>query len=651
MKIVQTEARLSLLVVVFCLCFLTFGEANEEPQPEGAKKPRFKGEVKVTAQPVEEGARLDSLGGKVDVVGREQVLSLGAEDLSTALRRIPGVTISRYNLVGAYGGADGGAVFVRGHGTGRPGAEITTAVAGIPRFVGIWSHPLVDTLSLDLASRIEVFKTPQPVRYGNMAFGVVDMIPRQGHGPGSGEVWGLLGSHSTAIGLAEAEAGWDGGDVLAVLSHRESDGHRPRSAGRVDAAFLNLGVDVGRGWDARLVLSATDAWAEDPGVEGASPSPVTPRFDDGDVFSVLTASRALGPNGRLDVKGYWDSGSVEDRQWDAETAESFTSYTDWRNRGFRISYEGRPGGVATTVAAGLDHDVYGGNFVERHPSEDRLKTDLTFRSSAAWALVRHDTGGRHHVTPSLGVRLTDTRYFGTQWGAQGGVQARLGDVAIYANGARAFNLPGVYAAVMYAGWNRPGEWKDLEPERLTHWEVGVMSAGSESVSWSMALFRDRVTAAIRFAPPPPFPPSFANIGAYTLRGVETTLGWQASSDFAVFLGGTAMDSDPSQVPESPDWTASMGISWRPVQSLTCSFDAEAISDRWVVGTRFPSQREQLDSFVLLNGTVRLRLPSMGSVKRAELRINAENLGNEDYEYRPGYPMPGRTIMAGLVVGF
>ncbi len=651
MRIVETEARLGVLVMAFCLCFLAFGEATEETRPDGAKKPRFKGEVKVTAQPVEEGPRIDDLGGKVDVVGREQVKSLGAQDLSTALRRVPGVTISRYNLVGAYGGADGGAVFVRGHGTGRPGAEITTAVDGIPRFVGIWTHPLVDTLSLDLASRIEVFKTPQPVRYGNMAFGVVDMVPRKGRGPGSGEIWGLYGSHSTMVGLAEAEAGWDGGDVLAVLSHRESDGHRPRSAGRVDAAFLNLGVDAGRGWEARLLLSATDAWADDPGVQGTSVPPVTPRFDDGDVFSILSASRAAGAHGRLEVKGYWDSGSVEDRQWDEGALESFTSFTDWRNRGLRIAYEGKPRGGATTVAAGLDHDVYGGNFVERHPSDDRLATDLTFRSSAAWALVRHDTGGRYHVTPSLGLRVTDTRYFGTQWGAQGGIEAKLGDVTVYANGARAFNLPGVYAAVMYAGWNRPGEWKDLDPEQLTHWELGAMGAGSGAVSWSMSLFRDRVTDAIRFAPPPPFPPSFANIGEYTLSGVEATLGWQASSSFAVFLGGTAMHSDPSEVPESPDWTASMGISWRPVPSVTCTFDVEAISDRWVLGTRFPSQRTELESFLLLNGTVRLRLPAVGSVKRAELRINAENLGDEDYEYRPGYPMPGRTILAGLVVGF
>ncbi len=616
-----------------------------------SKKPRFEGKVEVTARPVEEGTHLDDLGGRVDVVGADQVENLGAQDLTMALRRLPGVTISRYDLVGAYGGADGGAVFVRGQGAGRPGAEITTAVDGIPRFAGVWTHPLVDALSLDLASRIEVFKTPQPVRYGNMAFGVVNMVPRRGEGPLSGEVRGLGGSHGTLVGATELQSGWEGGDVLAVLSHRESDGHRPRSAGRVDAGFLNLGLDAGGGWTARLLLSATDAWAEDPGRTGSPAPPVTPRFEDQDTLSILTLSHPLGEGGRLAVKGYWDSGSIDWRQWDGEAGEAFRSLTDWDNRGLRLSWEGHPGGAATTVAAGLDHDLSGGTFVERHPSEDRLDTDLTFRSTAAWAMVRHDHGGRFHLTPSLGLRVADTRFFGTQWGAQGGLEATVGGLTLYANGARAYNLPGVYAAVMFSGWGRPGEWKGLDPEVLAHWEVGVMRGGEDAVTWSLSVFRDRVTDAIRFAPPPPFPPRLANIGAYTVRGAEATVGWRPSPDLALFLGGTAMDTDPSPVPETPDWTASFGVSWRPVPSLICNLDAEAVSHRWVLSSRFPSPQVELGGFLLVNGSVRLRLPATEAFRRAELRLTVENLGDEEYAYRPGYPMPGRIFLAGLVLGF
>lgn len=620
-----------------------------QKKKETQGRQRFEGRIEVRAAPIEGETRLDDLAGRVDVVEGDQIEALDAQDITTALRRLPGVTVSRYDVIGGYGGADGGAVFVRGHGAGRPGAEITTAVDGIPRFVGVWTHPLVDTLSLDLATRIEVFKSPQPVRYGNMAFGVADMIPRRGRGPASGELRFASGSDATTIGVAEAQGSWDGGDVLAVLSHRQSDGHRPRSAGRVDAGFLNLGVDVGRRWELRLLVSGTDAWAEDPGAEGAPAPPIVPRFEDRDVLSIVSLGRPVGADGELKIRGYWESGNIDWRQWDGRAGESFTSATDWDNRGLRLSLDLRRG-EETTLSVGVDHDLYGGAFAESRPAGEGPVTDLTFRSTSVWALVRHDHGGPLRLTPSIGVRLTDTRYFGSQWGAQAGLEATVGTTTLYANAARAFNLPGVYAAVLYTAWNRPGQWQDLDAERLGHWEIGAMGRAGDAVRWSLSLFRDRVTDAIRFVPPPPFPPSFANVGAYTVRGTEATVAVQASDELALFAGATVMDTDPERVPETPETTWSAGLTWRPAPALTVALDAESVSRRWVLGTRFPSPQVELDAFVLLNGTVRLRLPAAGPVRRAEVYLAAENLGDEEYAYRPGYPMPGRSFMVGLTVG-
>ena len=38
-------------------------------------------------------------------------------------------------------------------------------------------------------------------------------------------------------------------------------------------------------------------------------------------------------------------------------------------------------------------------------------------------------------------------------------------------------------------------------------------------------------------------------------------------------------------------------------------------------------------------------------RRHELFVAVENLTDSDYEFRPGYPMPGRTWMLGLNLGF
>jgi hypothetical protein len=69
-------------------------------------------------------------------------------------------------------------IYVRGQGSGRPGAEIATLVDGIPRFVSVWTHPLVDVLASDMADRIDVYKSAQPALFGNLAFADVNLVPK-----------------------------------------------------------------------------------------------------------------------------------------------------------------------------------------------------------------------------------------------------------------------------------------------------------------------------------------------------------------------------------------------------------------------------------------------------------------------------------------
>ena len=644
--------RTALVWIVLALATLpaTAGSPGEETTETEQAHSTFGESITVTATPIEEAARLDELAGKVETVNREQVEELNAHDLATALRRVPGVNITRYNPVGSYGGADGGAVFIRGHGAGRPGAQIQTTVDGIPRYVGVWTHPLLDTLSVDLAGAIEVMKSPQPVVYGNMAFGVVNLVPERGHGPGGGRLRLLVGPDATLAAIAEGGADWGDGDVFAVLSHRESEGERPHAAGRVDAGSVNLGFGLGGGWDLRFFLSGTDSWAEDPGREGEPLPPEAPRFEDSDAFSILSVGYDHGDGGRLEMRAYLNSGTIHWSQWDGEAGESFVSATDWDNSGLRLSLREHPweGG---TLRVGVDHDLYGGSFVEHRPGGDGPVTDLHFRSTSLWALVRHDFGGTLHLTPSAGIRWTDTRHFGSQWGAQAGLELTVGGTTLYVNGARAFNLPGVWTAVLYDGWNRPGQWKDLDPEVLVHWELGAMGHLGPAVEWNLSWFHDRVTDALRFAPPPPFPPSFANVGDSTVTGLEGSLGYRPLETLALYAGAAWSDPDPDEIPDLPRWTFSAGLNWQALSWLTFNFDMESLASRWVLSERWPSHPEELEGFTLLNTRIVGTFPFHGLLSHLQVYVAGENLADEWYEFRPGYPMPGRTFMLGVNLGF
>ena len=187
--------------------------------------------IVVTATPIIEGNERDRYGGEKTVVSEEQMEDLNAQDLTTALRRTPGVNISRYNMIGAFGGATGGGVFIRGMGASRPGAEIKTFIDGVPMFMSVWNHPLLDLMSIDSAESVEVYKSPQPYMFGN-ALAVVNIVPKVKTTEGFVTKFSFSGgAHETYV--AKGEQGGKVGyfDYYVGGGYRTSDGHRENSDG------------------------------------------------------------------------------------------------------------------------------------------------------------------------------------------------------------------------------------------------------------------------------------------------------------------------------------------------------------------------------------------------------------------------------------
>jgi iron complex outermembrane receptor protein len=58
-------------------------------------------------------------------------------------------------------------VFIRGLGASRPGSEIKTFIDGVPFFMGVWNHPLLDLLPVNGMTSIDVLKGMQPAAVGN----------------------------------------------------------------------------------------------------------------------------------------------------------------------------------------------------------------------------------------------------------------------------------------------------------------------------------------------------------------------------------------------------------------------------------------------------------------------------------------------------
>ena len=127
-------------------------------------------------------------------------------------------------------------------------------------------------LSVDIAQSIDVYKGAQPVLYGNMAFGVVDMTTKRQIDPGfTTSLETAYGSYNTFVEVAEQGGKVDNFDYYLVQSYRSSDGDRPHSAGELQNYFGRFGYALNTNWEAHVVFNRTNNCADDP---GPSPSMV-----------------------------------------------------------------------------------------------------------------------------------------------------------------------------------------------------------------------------------------------------------------------------------------------------------------------------------------------------------------------------------------
>jgi iron complex outermembrane receptor protein len=624
-------------------------EENGTQSEESPASPVFRGAITVEGSPIVEGSEIDPLGSLVTTVGERQIEELYAQDLTSAMRRVPGVVISRYNPVGAFGGGDGGAFFIRGHGSGRPGGEIVMLTDGIPRFVGIWTHPLIDVANIDTVHSIDIYRSAQPVLVGNMAFGAVNMTTARRRAVGSGgSVSGSYGTYNTLIANAEYGGRSETFDYFLTASYRSSDGHRDNADGETGAVSGRLGFELGEIWNLSVFYEHSSSSVNDPRAVGAPPIPIVPNYDIANNFVLATLGHE---NDRWTgtIKLYFDSGTFDWLQWSAAEQHEFRSITDSTNYGVRWRETVMPweGGEVTF---GFDYDIYGGQFVERHPEDDRLTTDLEFRNSAPYAMVSHTFDGAVSVKPSIGVRYNDSRYFGSELGTQAGITVGLSKHSFYANYAHGFNLPGVYAAVQYSGWGRGDQWQDLEAETIDHFELGWLGSFGPHLRVTASLFRDDVENAIRFVPPPPPPPLFANIGAYTVDGVEVSVQAEPSERLGLFVGGTYSNADPETVPNLPQGTAVGGATWNGRSGWRFSLDLQWIDDRYILNPRFAPGQLPVDDYFLANAKVSLPWRLFGFDLDGSVFVFGENLGDEEYQHRLGYPMPGRMIQIGVQFG-
>lgn len=629
-------------VVAFCVGLsapmgYVWAQENSE---ETAQKT---GEVVVVASPIIEGNQVNRLASEVAVVNEQQIDDLNANDLPSALRRTPGVVISRHNPVGSFGGGSGGAVFIRGMGTGRPGQDIVTMIDGIPIAVGVWNHSVMDMLSIDNVHAIEVYKGAQPVLFGNNAFAVINLIPKYKREEGfytHGKL--AAGSYNTLVEVAETGGKLDGFDYYLVQSYRYSDGQRDDAGGSLQNYYGNIGYNFDQHLRLSLLVNDTYNWSKDPGPLG-HPEEKDGTFKTRDRISIAKLENKYDW-GYGYIKAYCDNGHLD---WQGQSDGSNTR-TDYDNYGVRLSQTLTPwqGGALTL---GLDQDYISGKVLVVSATGSQKGGDKeTFRLTQPFAALSQEFKlGEVSFIPSAGLRYFGHNNFSSETGYQAGAILRYQQSELHANFAHTYNYPGVYVVQQSKlFWGSSTLWESLKPEELNHFELGLSHRFTSWIKADLTYFRDKGSDRLVLVYNPAH---WVNIGDFDNRGVEATITINPLPDVAVFAGLTYIDRSPYDTPYAPEWSGSMGINWRFLKSFMLSADAQYLDEYYVSDTRYSGSREKTDGFLIFNA----KLTYNFRIRGLDMKVFAagENLTNQDYEYKPDYPMPGINGMLGVEFSF
>lgn len=611
-------------------------------------------EVQVVSSPIIEGNRVDSFANESTTVSKEQIWDLNAPDVTSALRRTPGVTISRFNNIGSFGGAEGGAIIIRGKGASRPGAEIAVMVDGAPAYLSVWNHPLLDYLSIDPANAITVYKSPQPLNFGN-GLAAVDMTPKSMEGQGfKSRITAQYGSYNTAQETAETGGRLGRFDYYATQSYRYSSGHRNQSNGMLSSYYGRVGYGLTDSWNAHATVIHTDNYAMDPGPEG-HPDERDGKFVTRDWHLVATLANHYDEVADGTLKAYWNSAKG---YWYDQSGSADQTKTDSDLYGLRAKQKVRPwkGGE---FAFGMDMDWISGETEFTTDTGGKTHFDrMTWSIFSPFAGFSQMIGTKDglYVTPSGGVRYYGHSRFASQWSPQAGLVVGYKNLELHGSYSRGVNYPGLNVAVFSQNViaSLGQSWQDLKAETMDHFEVGASLACNNQLKFDVTAFSDNGHDRYVMYPSSGRPRGFINYGSYSIWGLEATATYTPIKDLSFFAGINAMGHSPKYLPYVPDLTVSLGANYRFLEHFKIAADVQYVDEMYVlsearrVDTR---NTEKVDGYWLVNAKFSYFFTLEKPRVDTELFVAVQNATDTFYKYKTGYPMPGASVSAGVAVTF
>jgi len=693
-----TSVASGILLCVFVMVLSGWaGELKQEEKgSEKKEKEAALEEITVTAPPISNPMTpIDTgYGTQYNVVTEERIKEQNTLDFQSALRDVPGVMFQSKNLMGSQ---TSHSLYIRGRGASHPSPDIAIQFDGVPRFGALFGQVLGDGIAVPTIGGIEVYKSPQPSQFGS-GYGLVNVLPKYLKEEGQEVVVDASGgSYGTFIESLSGGVKKGAYDAYASQSWASTDGHVEHSRAQQQSYYANLGYQLNRMWNVRLLANYVESQTLAP-MPDVTPTatngvtyPMAERFDTKTMFTTLTLNhRYEDVSGYL--KAYWNDTDFDLLQ-ELTNGQRYGSGSGGLKSRQEISLSGLraredlelwSGGQ---ILAGVDLDRTSLKNTQRTYSGQAVAVINGGRAERVWDfpdttffspyLALSQKFGRpegFHITPSAGFRYYHHNEFQDVSAPQAGLTAGYGHTALHVNYAKGVNYPSPVVLMNFvltsAPVSNPSQyWSEIKPEVVDHYEIGLNHVWPEKASLGATAFYDKGKDRVQAYMFGPIPLQFNDpIGEYEIRGLELTGSATPIKNLEFTAGATWLEAkakgnngiERDRLPYTPSFQLQAGVNWRFLERYRLFMDLQHLQDVYSstsARTGTFNFAELTDANKLGDSTVvntrlsyRFDYPSLG-LKDSEVSLAVNNIFDQRYEYAKGYPMPGITVFAGFSLKF
>ena len=533
--------------------------------------------------------------------------------------KVPGLFLNDNYVMGFGVGANSaGTINIRGIG-GSPNTQVLVLIDGQPQFMGMFGHPIIDALTSSNVQRVEVIRGPASILYGSNAMGgAINIISKRitNNMPvmNLSSFYGTYNSFNAVLdgGYQNEKFGF-----YVSLNNSRTGGHREDSNDgfRNTSGFAKLNYSFNDEYKLSLDGNISNAKFFDPGpVYAVTPNSYYNYLRSRGALSLYNSFKQV--NGALRYYFSYGNHNFFDGWHSYDIMSGITFYQNVK------LYKG------IIFTGGVDYKNYGGKGTNPNiPFLKGLGTYYSNNEAAVYGLVRDSLFRNFNV--EAGLRYSKNSLFKAVYTPQFGITySPAKTTTLKGSVGEGFQNPTIVDLYLFPVANA-----DLKPEHIWNYEFGIeQKLYDYRLDFELTAYYDEGDNIIVVTPP-----FFIknNSGSFIHKGIEFQGKYYITDNFNASVSYSFLNTNnPTLYAPKHNLNLQLGYNYSPVQILL---------ELTQVSGLYSNVAESLKQNYFLAGLI-INYNLLNSI---ELFARGENLSDKRYEINDGYPMPGRTIIAGV----